>query len=806
MSSVDSQTAGIVINLIIGTVVLLVSLILFDILRGRIPTIFEARRTLNTRRTNLDYHNKRVYSPAPPSRRAFGWICPVLRLELETISETHGPDIALYLRFLRFMCVLFIVLLIPTIPLLPVYYTADNKDLPEGDDLRTVGIQQLSLANLKRDDSWRFWITLAADYIIVIVVLVLLYREFTYYSKIRRRYRASDNPANYAILVQDIPQTDCSEEAVHSYWSRLFPNDVERVYFVHDASKLVTKKTKFWQAVTLRERAEWNLAYNTKLDGQRPTHKIGSIIPCAGSPRERVDSIRYYTERQSHYSSKLALYQQEIDPRNSPPTHAAIVVFKNRRTAAVASQTNFSGQENQWRVTRAPEPNAVNWNSIPIPGYQCFFRYSVTVILTMLLTIFWIIPVTIIMSFANLSKLAEITINEKQPFSFLEDVMDWSPVVRGFIESTLPAVILSVFLGLIPTFIRMFISIARISSLATVDERVRDFYFNFVVFSNFLFVIVAGSLLEKLAEIIETPSKVISFLASSAPKQGSFIMNFVILKGLSETPKELLQIGRVLVRWFFLTFLARTPRQRTTADTGNTIFAFFRYYAMAQLIALLGLVYSTISPLIVPCCLLYFITSYFVMKYNLCYSMFNHFQTGGRMYGGALYGVWIGLFLHLLTMIGIFGLNSSPAQSVLSIIPAVVVACFLGYLLNSFRRILEHGSALETMVRIEEMGDEDTIEAELAEKYIHPGFIPLPDPVENLNGVDGNDGSMQYEHSNPDPEEAIIADPEAPTDIPDSEAPTDIAEPVTQNSMSVEEWTDAKSLSKEEWMVDGHPR
>lgn len=691
------------------------------------------------------------------------------------------------------MAVLFLFLCLPGAVLLPIYHTGSNKSLPEGNELRTIGIQTFSLSNVDQDDSWRFWITIAMEFVVFVVISVRLITDFTFYIKERRRYRASVNPANYAILVQDIPKKSCHEEAIYQHWNKLFPQEVERVYVINDGEKLVSNKAKFWNAVKKRERAEWDMEFSEKLAGAPPQHKIGFCSCCRGKSA-LVPSIDYWSDRQNHYATKIATYQQELPIKETPPTSAAIVVFTNRRAAALAAQANFPQRHNEWRVSRAPEPNAVNWKSLKIPGKQMPIRTFLTIFFSMLLTLFWIIPVTFIMSLANLQNLAELEISGSTPFSFLENVANWSPVVTGLIESLLPAIILSVFLSLIPTFLRIFVNISRVPSNARVDNLVRDWYFNFVVFSNFLFVIVAGSLLEKLVDIVEEPTTAVEFLAQSAPKQASFIMNFILLKALSETPKEILQIGRVVVRWVMRKFLARTPREKDLVDTGNTIFNFFRYYAIAQLVALLGIIYSTIAPFILPICFAYFAISYIVWKYNLCYSMHNPYQDGGSMYGGALYGLWTALFLHFLTSAGILGLNKNPIQTALMIIPIVASILLLRQCRTRYSRISAHGSLYEVHLRVDETNGVDEISKDLAEKYAHPGFEPLPDPVENLNGIGDNTLEEKHVLDEEDIEDPI---PDSIHEVPLADMPLprieDSGSGQLPSTMSTEDWKDAAS-------------
>lgn len=741
-SDTDSQTNAIYINLVVGVVTIIVCVTVFEFLRRKVPSIYEARRIMNERRDPLDYYDQPVYAPSS-SHAPFGWLASIFQFDLDSVSETHSYDAALFLRFIRTMMFLFTVLLVPFIALMAIYFTGSNKDLPPSDPARTIGVQRFSLSNVASDDSWRFWVALLVDYAITIFTCWVINREFIVYVRYRVRYRASRNPANYTILIQDIPK-NTDPPAVEHYWTRLFPTSIEQCHYVYNAKAIVAKMEKFWKAVTARERAEWEYANNPKLEGDRPMHNPGACS-CFKPNSSKVDSINYWASQQRHYSDKIRNYQQDAQHAHAKPTRTAFVVFKDRRTAAAAAQTNYAESPGEWTVSWAPEPNAVNWSSLGIPVSQSLIRTTITILASFALTIFWIIPVSFIMGLSNLRELSALKIGGSQPFTFLKGMQDWNPTVLGIIEGFLPPVILSVFLGLVPTFLRIFVSVQRVPSLAVLDRRVRDWYFNFVVFSNFLFVLAAGSLINKLPQIVQTPGELANFLASSAPRQGAFITNFVLLKALSETPKEILQIGRLVVRFIMVKFIAKTKRQRDKVEVGNSEFVYLRHYAISQLIVLLGFIYCTISPYIIPACFLYFAVMFVVMKYNLCYTLWNSYGSGGDFYGGALYGVWTGLFLHLVTMIGLFGVNKNPAQSVLIIIPAAAMIAFLIHLLTTYTRIAEHGSSLTVMRQIEELNGDDRIPDEIAEKYVHPGLVPLPDPIENLSGVDSKGGFVTDE-------------------------------------------------------------
>lgn len=731
-SGSDSQTTGIYINLVIGAITVVVCIIAFAILRRLLPSVYEARQYFHSRGDPRDYYDNRMYAPPPVPSGILRWVPEALKYDLDDMIQTHGFDYALYIRFIRAMLLLFLVLFIPTVILIPVYATASNSG--NTGSARTVGIQQWSLSNLdteKATDSWRFWVTLVVDYIVTALVLFLLYREFDIYIRYRIRYRASKNPANYTILVTEIPNEDSSTSAVKRFWEHCFPSRIKRAYYVRDASDIETEKQKFWLAVRARERAEHACG---DTDGERPTHKPSSLS-FVKPGAEKVDSIDYWRRKQREYRHVVETYQNEQRREHTDHTNCAFVTFKSRFDASLASRAIFGERESEFRVHRAPEPDAVNWGALPVSSYQSMIRRAITIVSISALTLFWFIPISFIMGLTSLSALSSLEIGGSTPFSFLSAVQSWNPFFVGLIESFLPSLILSLFLKLVPKFIRMLVMVSRVLSLAVVDRRARDWYFNFVVFSNFVFVLTAGSVFLKLTEIVQSPTEIASFLASSAPSQGAFITNFIILKALTDAPKEIIQIGRLIKRWLKL-MGAKTDREKENAELCNLEFDDFEHYPMAQLVALLGIIYSTISPYIIPACILFFASTYVVMKYNLIYTKWNDYSSGGSFYGGALYGVWTGLLLHSLTMVGLYGLNKQPAQSVLTAIPLVVMLGFLIYFLQTVPAIAEHGSTLAVLKQIEDEGGVDVIPDDVAELYIHPGMDPLPDAVEDKSGVD----------------------------------------------------------------------
>lgn len=678
-----------------------------------------------------DYLGNRVQAlPSPPSG-FLGWLRGAWSVALDAqLEESHGLDQVMHLRFLRTQLRLFSSLIVVSVALSIFYGTGPFKDRPDDDPLKTLGIQVVTLSNVD-STNFRLWVTLLADVFVTGLVCYFMWQDFRTYANSRRRYRASrNNPSNYAIVVLDIEEDHCSEQQVFEYWDKLFPGQVVSVHYVRGDNKLVKKKVRFWNAVTRREAAEWSMAKDPKLAGQRPTHKVGMCSCCNRSAQE-VDSIEHWSGQQAHYYDKVNSYQTSKFDKHTPCTRSAIVVFATRRAAADASQTNYARLQTSWKTSRAAEPHAVNWASLAIKGATVDLRKLVSFILLMLLTFFWIVPVTFLQGLANLEALIQL-----DAFAWLDFIEDLGEPVLGLISGYLPPLVLVVFLALIPVLIRLLVGIQRQHSLGTVDALQRNYYFNFLVFSNLIFVALSGSVITYARQLIDDPGSVVSLLASSIPGQATFMINFILILALTQVPLSLLQLARVILRWLFRKLFSKTTRQLRKADDGSSFYQYFRFYAWGMIVSTMGLVYSSIAPLIVVAAVIYFFTAYWVTKYTLVYTMRNPYETGGKMMKGAFTGVMIGLLLKQVVMAGVLGLKESPVPAALEGILILLTLSFMYFVYTNYLRVAKHGSVLQVEESVEREGIPDAVGDWIPPAYVSPGFQPLPVEVPNLNGVE----------------------------------------------------------------------
>lgn len=717
---VDGKTLGLLTVVGIGLAVGAVVTLIFTCVRPRLPQVYQFRRLLNRYRTYNNFNGARVGFPSKrPETGPLGWLGPTLGTKEDEIVSRIGLDSAMFLRFASSQLKSFaICALVCCLVLWPAYGTASNKNLPdlangESDPKLAEGLQILSLSNVPVGDD-RLWATLVVEYVVCAVFLFFLQKDYSQYAVYRRTYRASENPANYAVAVYDIPKGSNTEEAVRERFELMFPGQVSEVVLARKAKKGIKAEKLLAKIVSKKERAEF-----LRASGEEPMTRPGTCgaLMCW---KPKVPAFEYFDSEQRRLESEIV-----DEGRNADNAHSAIVVFTNKRAAALVSQANQGNNANEWIVHRAGEPEAVHWPAFHIPGYQAVWRSIAVIAFVVFMTFFWIIPATAIMSLANLSSLSKVP-----GFQWAESVRDLSPAVVGLIENLLPALILSIFLALIPTFFRLAVSQTRVHSLHIIDSKTRNYFYFFTIFASFVFVVFAGSAIANLEAMRQDPSQISVLLAGAVPQNGLFFASFVLLKTFIPLFLMLLNPARIIIRWIKLK-LAKTERERRAAEETGSVFAYFKFYGQLMMMTLLGLTYSTLAPIVTLAVFVHYSLSYAVFKHNIIFASHRKWDGGGWDYPGAFYSVIASLIIKQLTMIGVIGLYEAPAQSVLAVPPLLATILMGIWCHRRYNRVALHGS-LHDLYSADAMSDE--IPLRYNGLYRHPGVSVKP--YHNLSGIE----------------------------------------------------------------------
>lgn len=737
---VDSATLGYLEILGFGLVVSIILLFVFCILRPKVPDVYEHRALLNTWQCYDDYNGARVGVVLPrPDGSFLGWLKPIFSVSEEEVIRKVGLDAAIFLRYL-WTCfrIVVIISLFATFLLMPVYGTGSNKGkLVEKEidgENRTVplveGLKVISLANVPEKDG-RLWATVVMEFIVAAVVIYFMSIDYSKFANLRREYLISETPANYAIVVYDVPEAERSEVAIRDRFEMLVPGQVSEVILIKQCTSARKLQKKLDTAVMKRELAE----YIKETKGESPETRPG-FCGCLMCHKPKVDALEYWKGEQNRLAS-------DIIELGSTEKHcpSAIVLFSNKRAAALLTQANIATSATNWSVERAPHPEGVNWPAFAVPGYQAEVRAFLVFVFVILFTTFWTIPAAFIAGLFSIQGMVD-----NDAFSWASFLLDLSPAVTALIDSVLPAVVMSVLISLIPPLFRFVVGKERISSLAVVERKTRDYFYFFTLYGSFFIIVLGQAVLMDLEGIADDPVQLVDALARNVPGSGLFFGTFILVQALIPLPLQLSGVVRVIVRWIMLK-LAKTERQKRKARSGGSLFQFFRYFGQAMLVMFLCVMFSSLNPIVPISGVLYFGLALMAFRYMLCFTTHAPWEGGGELFTGSYWGTMFGLMLKQLVTILVLGLKEAPGPAIVCVIPLVITFGLTFVVAKRYKTISDHGSLYDLF---DSASKHNEVPSQYKVVYEQPSGHQ--EEYENLNGLEEIKGvypEVQYDDLDP---------------------------------------------------------
>ena len=549
----DSKTFGFLQSGGIALAIGIALTIVFSILRLYVPDVFEHRRLLNTWKEYDDYNGRRVGLTQPqPTRSFFGWWKPLFQTSEEQIVRNIGLDAAVFIRFIRTCLVITGVLAVFSCTILmPSYGTSPRVDGTEDIETDTTDADKSNSAKFNNTDleglrivslamvppgSDRLWATVVMEFLMAFLVVYFLTIDFSRFAEWRRDYRISETPANYAVVVLDIPENSRTVEDVRNRFERYFPNQVADVQLIRKCSKACKIQGKLDKAVANREAAE----FVKDKKGEEPQTRPG-MCGCLMLNKPKVNAIDHWTAEQERLTTELTEEGLEADL-----THSAIVLFTNKKAASIAAQVNSQTTSTEWSVVRAGEPAATNWPAMDVPGIQAEVRSVAVAIFVVIFTIFWTIPAAFIVGLFSIRG-----IQEKLKWGFLEELIDSNEALVALVEGLLPPIVMSVLVSLIPSLFRFLVKQERIVALETVERKTRDYFYIFTIYGNFFVIALGSAFLQDLDALTDNFSNIFNELAKQVPASGIFFASFILIQAFISPMLQLSGIVRIILRWIF---------------------------------------------------------------------------------------------------------------------------------------------------------------------------------------------------------------------------------------------------------------
>ncbi|PIN18178.1 hypothetical protein CDL12_09146 [Handroanthus impetiginosus] len=651
------------------------------------------------------------------------WMPAALRMPEPELIDHAGLDSAVYIRIYLLGLKIFVpITILAFAVLVPVNWTGSTLD--DVKDLTFSDIDKLSISNVP-SGSLRFVAHIAMAYVFTFWTCYTLYKEYKIITNKRLQFLASESrrPDQFTVLVRNVPPDpdESVSEHVEHFFCVNHPNDYlmhQIVYNANKLAKLVEKKKSLHN---------WLTYYQTRYERnpkQRPRTKTGFC----GLWGTSVDAIDYYTAEIDKIVEEEAAERERVisDPKAIVP--AAFVSFKSRWGAAVCAQTQQSSNPTIWLTEWAPEPRDVYWDNLAIPYVELAVKRLLIAVATFFLTFFFMIPIAIVQSLASIEGIEKV-------LPFLKPLIE-TEKVKSVVQGFLPGIALKIFLLLLPTILMTMSKIEGLVSLSSLDRRSAAKYHLFVLVNVFFGSIITGAAFEQLKSFLnQSPSDIQeSFqlttltipktVGVAIPLKATFFITYIMVDGWAGIAAEILRLVPLVLFHLKNAFLVKTEQDREQAmDPGCINFASSE--PRIQLYFLLGLVYSVVTPLILPFIIIFFAFSYVIFRHQIINVYDQKYESGAAFWPDVHRRVLIGLVISQLLLLGLLSTKNAAQSTPLLLVLPVLTIWFYRFCKERFESAFVKFPLQDTMVKdtLERATEPNlNLKAYLQDAYVHPVF------------------------------------------------------------------------------------
>ncbi|CAJ1956837.1 unnamed protein product [Cylindrotheca closterium] len=623
------------------------------------------------------------FSHRSPSPFADNWMLEAWKVDKETLRRSVGLDSYMYLRFLRLGARISGMGVLASIILLPVYATG----LERGDD--TVQFNQLTLARVLQGSD-RIWGTVLLWWIFIAFILNEFWKEWMEYQDNRRDFLAKGDPdgsldMRYALLVEELPASKQSDEALAAHFEAIFPNKVRQATVLRELTPLEQKIAERQVAIENVEKAEAFIM--ARPEKPRPTMKINSKVPCMGETVDKIDHNVAEYERlnkeidQMRKSSEIVddaiLLENAVERSGSEgqglfkASTTGVITF----TSLSAKESAMAGHYKGLKVFAVADPeHSILWQNATVPySKQRIFELVASALWTVGI-LFWAVPVTLVVAIANLDSIFK-TLGLRS--------IDSTSAAYGIIAGLLPVIALAVLMAVLyMSIVAAGQKFIKFKSAPEVDAYTFHWHMLFQ-FANLWLILIGGSFFNQVDAILADPTSIVGIIAGALPGASVFFANMLIVKGIGNFGLELSMLpayGLTFVMSLLAPESQRTQRMLDASKTPPEI-KWGQKLPDSIFVFLVMILYMPIVPLMELFAFIYFGGMYIVWTHQCLHVYAQASDGGGVTTWQTLFGFLIVcLYMGEAVFIVYMGLKEAPGPAACGFVPLVVTIIFHKYI------------------------------------------------------------------------------------------------------------------------------
>ncbi|XP_010539247.1 PREDICTED: calcium permeable stress-gated cation channel 1 [Tarenaya hassleriana] len=647
--------------------------------------------------------------------RFLNWMPEALKMPEPELIDHAGLDSVVYLRIYWLGLKIFApIALVAWAILVPVNWT--NNTLQLAKELKNVtssDIDKLSISNIA-EGSDRFWTHIVMAYAFTFWTCYMLMKEYETIANMRLQFLASEGrrPDQFTVLVRNVPPDpdESITELVEHFFLVNHPDHYLTHQVVCNANKLadlVKKKKKLQNWLDY-----YQLRYSRN-NTKRPLVKLGFL----GLWGQQVDAIEHYAAEIEKTSKEIAEERETVvnDPKSIMP--AAFVSFKTRWAAAVCAQTQQTRNPTEWLTEWAPEPRDVFWPNLAMPYVSLTIRRLIMHVAFFFLTFFFMIPITFVQSLATIEGIEKVA-------PFLKVIIE-KKFIKSVIQGFLPGIVLKLFLIFLPTILMIMSKFEGFTAISILERRSASRYYIFNLVNVFLGSVIAGAAFEQLNSFIhQSASEIPQTIGVAIPMKATFFITYIMVDGWAGIAGEILMLKPLIIFHLKNTFLVKTEKDREEAMDPGSI-GFNTGEPRIQLYFLLGLVYASVTPMLLPFILIFFGLAYVVYRHQIINVYNQEYESGAAFWPDVHGRIIAALIISQLLLLGLLGTKHAAMSAPFLIALPVLTLGFHRFCKGRFEPAfvkypLQEAMMKDTLERAREPNL--NLKGYLQNAYIHPVF------------------------------------------------------------------------------------
>ncbi|KAL5573403.1 hypothetical protein UlMin_023000 [Ulmus minor] len=655
------------------------------------------------------------------------WMPDALKMpELELIDHA-GLDSVVYLRIYLVGLKIFVpIAFLAFAIMVPVNWTNDTLE-NSNKKLNYSNVDKLSISNIPLG-SRRFWTHIVMAYAFTFWTCYVLKREYENVAKMRLHFLASEQrrPDQFTVLVQNVPPDpdESVSQLVEHFFLVNHPDHYLTNQVVYDANKLSRlvnekKKTQNWLDF-------YQLRYSRN-QSKRSIVKTGFL----GLWGKKVDAIDRYTSEIERLSEEISFEREKISKNPKSIMAAAFVSFKTRWGAAVCAQTQQSRNPTVWLTEWAPEPRDVYWDNLAIPYVSLSIRRLIIAVAFFFLTFFFMIPIALVQSLANLEDI-------EKAVPFLKPIIELN-FIKSVIQGFLPGIALKIFLIFLPSILMHMSKFEGFNSISALERRSATRYYIFQFVNVFLGSIITGTAFQQLNNFIhQSANEIPKTIGVSIPMKATFFITYIMVDGWAGVAGEILRLKPLIIYHLKNTFLVKTEKDREEAmDPGSL--GFNTGEPQIQLYFLLGLVYAVVTPILLPFIIIFFSLAYIVYRHQIINVYNQEYESAAAFWPDVHGRIVTALVVSQLLLMGLLSTKAAAQSTPLLITLPVLTIWFHRFCKGRYEPAFVRYPLQEAMMK-------DTLERArepnlnmknfLQNAYMHPVFRGGDDSESDIDPSD----------------------------------------------------------------------